>query len=511
MSEIPTSANIRVPEWLWGGAPAAFFESARLRAREERESGVWIVRTEEQHLRQISPGLVETHSIAGPRQAQPLFDRTAGFAGPQIRGPVSEGELEALRVRAERAIASKQLVDAFNLYTLQTMVADQAELPAMTKHVYDELKSFQMEDSGDAVFPHASVHVVWRREELVRRIKMTGVLVRLEHDAQLAAGDLSGVQSAVAAKKLVFASSESLLQGATFLDPYFGPLLGALSPGVWGFHAAREIGLVLYGLGRPISGAGGDAVEPLQLLPMLGPDKAVKFPEIGSEACSEAIDWWTTQLDRLFGVLTNPAVFTDRQQNYVPVKHIQAVGSAEQLFRRVTALQAAHRDKSAQRVLFFSSLDTLERLGSRDIQSYCTLRIAEATLERLRNEIPSAAARLLLPPAERAVSALRELQDGFYFARQLDLPEIDVLNNGTVVDRMTLENAAAMYVKVLRNATHGFGTKKADRIAYANALLAHHDGHLPHDLVLLAYMYLLDVLTRPDVLARKLYQQGRVS
>ena len=38
-------------------------------------------------------------------------------------------------------------------------------------------------------------------------------------------------------------------------------------------------------------------------------------------------------------------------------------------------------------MLLFSTLDTLERLGNRDIQSYCTLRIAEATLQRLENEI----------------------------------------------------------------------------------------------------------------------------
>ncbi|GLY71587.1 hypothetical protein [Amycolatopsis taiwanensis] len=474
-------------------------------------SRTWAVKTEEQHLRRVLPGLVEVHPIAGPRQPQALFDRMDKFTGPRLPGPVTQREKDALDERTERAVASNELVDAFNVYTLQTMLADQAQLPEIAEHVYDELRSFRLQgDPAEQAFPHASVHVVWRREELVRRIKMAGLLVRVEHDAQLAAGDLKGVQDAHAADDLVFSSSESLLRGAMFLDAYFGPLLGALSPAIWGFHTAREIGLVVYSLGRPIAGTKGEAAELLQLLPTTGPCESVRNPHVEPRSCSEAIEWWATRLDRLFGVLTNPAVFTDQEDHYVPIKHIQAVSSAEQLFRRITSLQGAHRDEVAQRVLFFSSLDMLERLVGRDIESYCTLRVAEATLQHLRTEIPSAAAQLLLPPAERAVTALRELQDGFYLARQLGKSEIEVLDHGTVVAQMSLDKAAAAYVKMLRNATHGFGTRKAGQVAYANSLLAHHNGVLPHDLVLLAYLYLLDVLTKPDVLARRLYRQGRV-
>lgn len=511
-SEVPTTAIFRVPEWLWGSAPAMFFENALLHAREQdRTNRTWAVKTDEKHRRRVLPGLVEIHTIAGPKQAQSLFDSMDRFAGPRLRGPVTRREREALEERTTRAAATKEFVDALNVYTLQTMLADQAQLPAIAEHVFDELRSFPLEgDPPEQAFPEASVHVVWRREELVHRIKMAGVLVRVEHDAQLAAGDLTGIHTAQTANDLVFASSESLLNGATFLDAYFGPLLGALSPAIWGFHAPRETGLIVYGLGRPIAGTKGEPAEPLQLLPTPGPMQSTRNPRIDPRSCSEAIEWWATRLDLLFGVLTNPAVFTDQDNHYVPIKHIQAVSSTEQLFRRITSLQGAHRDEAAQRVLFFSALDMLEHLRGGDIESYCTLRIAETTLQHLRNEIPDAAAQVLLPPAERAVTALRELQEGFYLARQLGRSEIDVLDKGTVVDRLTLDRAAAAYIKFLRNATHGFGNRKASRVAYANTLLAHHNGDLPHDLVLLAYLYLLDVLTRPDVLARRLYRRGHV-
>jgi hypothetical protein len=43
-----------------------------------------------------------------------------------------------------------------------------------------------------------------------------------------------------------------------------------------------------------------------------------------------------------------------------------------------------------------------------------------------------------------------------------------------------------------------------------NVLLAHHDGNIPHDLALLGYLYLLDVMSRPADLRRTLHRQGRI-
>ncbi|SDU10610.1 hypothetical protein SAMN04489733_1180 [Amycolatopsis keratiniphila] len=461
-------------------------------------------------MRRSMPGLIEIHPIAGPGQ-RPLFAHMSKFAGPRLRGPVTPYERDALEERQQHAISSNELVDALQLYSLQTMLADQRQLPEIAEHVHSELTSARAKGNPpEQAFPHASVHVVLRREELVHRIKMAGVLVRMEHDDQLAAGDLRGIKKAQAAEELFFSSSESLFNGTTFLDVYFGPLLGALPPALWGFHAAREIGLVLYGLGRPVNGTKVDRAELLQLLPFPASTKPISLPVVDPTSCSEAIHWWGNRLDRLFGVLTNLSVFTDQGRNYIPVKHIQAVSSAEQLFRRITSLQGAHRDEAAQRVLLYSALDTLERLSGQSIESYGSLRVAEATLLHLRQEIPAGAGKILLPPAERAVKALRELQHGFYLARQLGKTEIDIRESGTIVEQMSMEKAAAAYIKMLRNATHGFGTKKASRAALTNALLANHNGDLPHDLVLLAYLYLLDIMTRPDVLSRRMYRNGRV-
>ncbi|MFI9450704.1 hypothetical protein [Amycolatopsis sp. NPDC052450] len=408
-------------------------------------------------------------------------------------------------------MATKELVDAFNVLTLQTVLADQEQLPDIVGHVHGELLDFRF--SGEApeqVFPHAGVHVVRRRSELVHRIKMAGVLLRLEYDTQLTGGDLSGIKAAQDKGQLIFSSSEHLLNGATFLDVYVGPLMGAASPAIWNLHAAREFGIVVYSLGRFIVAPKDGAAEMLHFLPIRGSLESVPTPTIRPGACSTALDWWGAKLNNLFGVLTDPVTFTDQAGRYVPVKHLQAISTVEQLFKRITSLQAAHRDLTARRVLFFSVMDTLHRLTGRPIEKHCSLQFATETLERLRAAISAEAAEVLLPAAERAVTALRKVQDGFYLARQFGRDEIDVVNNGAATGKLNLEDAASEYLEMLRNATHGFGSNKSRHVGLTNTLLAHHDGDVPHDIGFLGYLYLLDLVSQPETLRGALYRGGRL-
>jgi len=52
--------------------------------------------------------------------------------------------------------------------------------------------------------------------------------------------------------------------------------------------------------------------------------------------------------------------------------------------------------------------------------------------------------------------------------------------------------------------------QQAGRIEQTTTLLAHHDGESTHDLALLGYLYLPDLRTRPDALAKHLYRGGAV-
>ena len=67
---------------------------------------------------------------------------------------------------------------------------------------------------------------------------------------------------------------------------------------------------------------------------------------------------------------------------------------------------------------------------------------------------------------------------------------------------MPLESAAALWLRVLRNAGHGFGSRSSGAKARDDALLVAHDGSVPTDLPDLPYLYLLQLLARPELLRR---------
>ena len=85
--------------------------------------------------------------------------------------------------------------------------------------------------------------------------------LRVSSDGALGLEDISQVQTALRSGDGAFASSQGLYDGIYTLDAYIGPLLGALTPAVWSFHASRMLGTIVYTLGQPISGTAGTAAE----------------------------------------------------------------------------------------------------------------------------------------------------------------------------------------------------------------------------------------------------------
>jgi len=353
------------------------------------------------------------------------------------------------------------------------------------------------------------VHLVRRAPALVHRGKFTSMLLQAEHDPRARAGDTEHLRAAIRSGELAFNASTGLYDGILVGDAFLGPLLGALTPYIWAFAAHRALGAIVYSLGRPLSGTPGRPTELLHLLPSQGARDTTALPVIPPGAPAAALDWWTARLNAMFGVLTDPAIFTDRAGTYLPGKHLQALLTVEQLFRRVSSIQTVHRDANARRVLLFSVLDTLERLTGRAIHVLCSLRIARQRLEAVTDSVPSGAATILLPAATRAVDALRDTQDGLFLRRHLGSDDIEVPAPGEGTQMLDPDTAVAEYIKVLRNATHGHGSTKGGRGPLTTALLAHHSGNIPHDLALLGYLYLLDVLVHPQELAQHLHGGGK--
>jgi hypothetical protein len=481
-----------VPPWLWGGKIGGFFSRAQIHSR-KASGGGYTIQAEESY-RRSRPSLVEMDDVAGPTTEQPDFDiaRVAGErTGMEGRGP-TQWVADQIADLHERANSTEDLVDRLYHWKLALSTVPQAELPRVLKQAYAALRSFPMDgDSPAPPFQNCSIHLIRRTPALLYRAKLPAVLLRIEHDPQLQHGNTAHVQALLAARENVFASGYGHLRGLYGFDVYIGPLIGALTPGVWGVAAIRSFGPILVSLGRTLAGTRRGAAEMLHLLPSSGPVAATwKTPTLTAKACSAAARWWINGLNDLFSVITDPVLFADTAGTYDPSSHHQALMTVEQLFDRVNSIITAHRDASAQRVLLFTVLDTLERLMGKSINDLCDVRHADKVLQDLRLSLPADVAEVLLPSAGRGVAALKGLRDGFFLS--------------SAVSGRSPERATAQYVKIMRNATHGHGTNRSGAVHEYNALLACHDGEVPPDLSLLGYMYLLALLNKPKDLRRYL-------
>lgn len=510
---LPSAAIVTAPGWIPRPDLEPFASEAGLRWTSVSGSpGVRRLRTEESY-RGVRPELVAIEHLAGPDARRARLDRLDDVARASMVDDPGGKWPRQLAERQQRAQQSGLLVNGVTMWQLQTMDAAPALLPATAEAVLKALTDVTIaEDPDDHPLADAGVHLFRLAPALVHRAKLFTVLLQATYDPRLQpGGDIAALKRVLESEgESAFAASRSLFEGILIGDNYLGPLLGALSPAVWAFSAHRVSGVIVYTLGAALAGTTGDAAELLQVLPSQGASAAMAMPTLSARAPGAALAWWTTRLNDLFGVLTDPAVFTDAAGSFQPPKQLHALLSVEQLFRRIGSIQTDHRDGHARRVLLFTVLDTLERLTGRPITELCSQRFAQATLDRLDAELSgNPAAEVLLPAARRAVEALHDVRNGFYLARQLGSTTISVPDENGITREFDFDGATANYIRVLRDATHGHGSNRSKRIGLTNALLAHHTGEIPHDLALLGYFYLIDLLNRPNDLARHLFAGGR--
>ncbi|TQJ52235.1 hypothetical protein FBY26_3985 [Phycicoccus sp. SLBN-51] len=470
--------------------------------------GAFLVQTDESY-RPIPPDLVRLRTIAKPADDAPRWDELTFLterATVTLPGRV-EKDLQRRLLKAEERGA---LVDLLNHQVLLLHTLPLTDLPAQAQYFVETLNDVRFtEDSSRGPFGNTWVHLVETNPALLHRLKLASVFMRIEQDHRLGGGDPRHIDQLESRGGRIFSSSAGLYDGVIMFDAYLSPLLAAGTPGIWGVNVVRSFGSLIFSLGAFVSGTDGEASELLQLVTTPGATKTTQFPRLSAMAADGAIQWWTERLNLLFGVLSDLSTFTDADGNYRPAKHLEAMLTVEQIFRRSTSMLVAHRDTNARRTLLFTILDSLEGVRGTDLLTMFTLSHATKVLAEVEALMPAPAAEILLPAARRGVSALQEMQQGFFIRHQLRTATVDLHLGGGTTQPLSVEAATARYLKVLRDATHGHGSNRESSRALTAALLSHHDGEIPHDLGLLGYLYLLDVLAHPERLRRLLFRGGR--
>lgn len=494
----PRFAMLEVPDWLWGNDPAKFFTSAGLRYRRNK-TGSWSLQTDESYSKG-SADLVRFGALVDGVD----FSALSRDAGASSEDTLLSGHdrSQVLREMAGR-IDIDNPITYFRLCQASVALAGSEDVAFAVKDALGGIQSMTFREGGDEfAFPNAAAYLLTRSEKIVHRQKIPSVWLRIEQDDVLARGDTGHLTSR---ESLAFRASSELSSGALLLDVYLGPLMACLTPYIWAIPIYHTYGTIVILLGRPVVGLANDVVEGLHLAPTSAARASIPPPQVRPGGYNSALRWWGSALNSLFSVTTNPVVFTMQDGTYNPSKHLQGLLTIEQMFKRTSSLLTNYRDPEVTRVLFFTVMDTLERLTGKSLDDMCNLDKATKMLTSLEERLPAEAAEVLLGAARRGVRALDVLQTGFFMrsGAQVRLRVDGELNT------QPLAVATARYLKVLRNATHGHGSNRSSNEALTSALLAHHTGQIPHDLPLLAFAYVLDVLTRPQVLARRFYSNGR--
>ncbi len=296
----------------------------------------------------------------------------------------------------------------------------------------------------------------------------------------------------------LFPSASGHLAGFLTYEAFVAPLLLVRAPWAWGLTLARGRILVMCDFGTVVSGRHRVS----ELLPSGAsqsiydnePRPTVNLAQTGAGQC-----WWVGRLNDLFSVVTDPVLFRDSAGRYVPPDHLHLVMNIEHLFRHCSGAMSQDDSHSSRR-LMFNFIDTLASVSEVDLTKLFTLDAVDKRLQTLRDEMTPEAARFLLPPANAAREALRAVQDEFVLGVDADRARIS-LSGPSGSEPLGLSTAAARYLKLMRNATHGFGGRSRgttpSQLEQNRHLVAHHSGDLPENLHLLAYLHLLYFLARP--------------
>ncbi|CAM4356038.1 hypothetical protein MB901379_00013 [Mycobacterium basiliense] len=491
---------MRLPAPLYGGNPESLLQFLRLEGRRVKDE-LWDVRS-------ACHDWISWRAIADQSGRAHRFD----LLDKHVEAPVadlSEFVAQARKLQNQlwqRAKIPDETAAIFHSIQIDLMLGQHGHLGDLVESAYEAIGNrMPIEGTETPAFPDRSVHLITISDELIHRTRLPGILFRFDQDPDALETVRAIQQAQTDQPEGYFASSSDWYHNLIGVAHYLGPLLGCLTPRFWGFHTIRTQAIVLFSLGRDLRGFGSAPMELMQLLPAsdMRTRESPLTVELERTSCTDGVDWWVMRLNQMSEYLSDPTTFADANGMYSPHEHHHWLLTIDQVFGLMTSLQSAHRDFAAQRALMNNLLDIFaDRIFERDLVDLCSLQWARERAAEVRGKMSKEVAALLMPAADRAVDALEHVQDGFFIQRQRGDTEVRLRMPDGRWESRSPAKAAALLLKLYRNATHGFGRRKGRgakaKTELDTSLLIHHDGQMPADIVLLPYLYLLDTLCNPD-------------
>ena len=461
---------------MFGGNPAGLIDHFGLRIHHQPTGDtVWEVSAR-------PTTLVESQVLHGPALKRSRFD-VSKVPTPEVPGgtpPELFGEFEKL---AQHLDENPTLAARLERVTNTLIAVGDDQVPAGIRWGSETLGGIPLtngDGSTEPLFPRHSVHDIRINPIAYRWSKLPQIFLRLKHNT---AADLVASSKANPGEP-AFQSSGALLEGTIFGGLYFAPLLGNMSPLMWGIGAPRIGQVIIYTFGRVIGGRGvgasRDHLDALQVLAHHSPahDFDTEFFDettLHKAAFSEAVDWWAGRINNTLVDIFAPTTYVDGNDFYLPAVHQRWMLNFEQLLSRIGAIVRHPRDQAAQLMLMFPAMDILgdSFTASGGIGQLMLPSRIRKTINEIEEHVPERIKALIMAPAYRALAAAEQVADEFI----VPSPNPDA----------TTESRLRNLWNARRNTTHGFN---------ANAeILAEHSGRLPADIVLVPMVYLLDIVT----------------
>jgi hypothetical protein len=478
--------KIELPPDISGGDPAWLLDYLGLNVVQAPTppDTTWVV-----SVRQVD--LVAAQTLHGPALNRSRFD-VSTTPTPQVRGGMGPQLAPQYQQHIEELQKSTTLPSLLEQITSILIAVRDDQVPEAIRWASDTLAEIPLHhDDGttEPLFARHSVHDIRIDPLAYRWSKLPQVMIRLRHESVT---DVIASAKAIP-NELAFNSSGALLEGTIFGGLYFAPLLGNMSPLLWGIGAPRLGQVILYTFGRVIGGRGRgasrDHIDSLKIFDHHSPaeefdTESFDQATLHKAAYSEAVDWWASRINKMLRDLFAPATYVDANGFYLPEAHQMWMLNVEQLLSRIGAILRRPTDQAAQLMLMFPALDILADsfAGGNGAGALMVPSRIRKRITALEDRVPERIAPLILAPAYRALAAAQQTADGFFVSS----PNPDA----------TTESRLLRLWNARRNTTHGFG---------GNAeILADHSGRLPADVVLVPMVYLLDLLTDRERLLQRI-------